>query len=683
VSGCVGLRDGSYLDSGGGCGCVDTYEPDGMYLATSCINGTSDKPSGLCTYAGDYTDYSTNFTYTSNTLSYSSNFTNKLNSQGTFSLNLIRNDTLNMFLNNSIIYDGNETATTINLITLPIQTCYLTNSLCPFIFQSSDNGFLTYSSLTLSATNLTATVKVYKKFTSTPINNFQLNWTNSIETDKIDITTGNYSWLAIADNYDININSTSYYPSLLNFSINITNQPVTYIANLTNSNLTIYARDYYTNTTVTDFTIRIWNNKYPSSIYTYIAAANKTYIDLSENLNYTIEITPVGYAVETINLSKTASVINYTFYLRTTNSIYIRIFNETTNLQLINVPVSINVIGETLAYNYTQNATGSLFIGNLSSGNYRIEYETPIYQKRTYWFTMAEQSYNPIDLYLLPIDIGDLTLWNVEDQNGKPMQNVYIRVQRFYTTENVWKQVVEGKTGADGSAIIDLQLYTTWYKFLYEYDGIIRKVTEPMQVYLTTPPTVQLSTTTSSFTSLSTLLNLQYSLYYDNATNSFIYTYADSSNLVRQGCLKVKKIEDTSLTEICNNCVDSASATLTCQINSTEGSYNAVGTIDDDFMGVSQILEEMKYWYGEASKLSQNIMGRTGLLWSVIMLGGLLFLFGGVAIGGVTSAILGLVLFGFSIIMITGLFWIKVTTVIGIGAGILIILYLLQTRNRA
>jgi hypothetical protein len=67
----------SMLNAQSSCGCFN-IGGDKRYLATGCVDGSTDFSTGLCSYAGDYSDYSSFFVFNASYLNSSSNFTNKL-----------------------------------------------------------------------------------------------------------------------------------------------------------------------------------------------------------------------------------------------------------------------------------------------------------------------------------------------------------------------------------------------------------------------------------------------------------------------------------------------------------------------------------------------------------------------------------------------------------------------------
>jgi len=130
-------------------------------------------------------------------------------------------------------------------------------------------------------------------------------------------------------------------------------------------------------------------------------------------------------------------------------------------------------------------------------------------------------------------------------------------------------------TSEIGEGIMDLELYTTFYRAVVYYEGTI----------ITTTETQKLSSATWTIT-VDLAIDSPYDLFgdiigavtFDNTTNITSFTWLDSSGYTQRGCLIVKQYTNLGLSTLSSSCTSSVSGTIDYQIINN-GSYIAYGQI--------------------------------------------------------------------------------------------------------
>jgi hypothetical protein len=258
---------------------------------------------------------------------------------------------------------------------------------------------------------------------------------------------------------------------------------------------------------------------------------------------------------------------------------------ETDSKLIINGTVELYSTG--FSANYTV-VDGELNISSLASEDYEIRYDAEGYHPRIYYINILSGTKHEINLFLLndSTDVSTLITQTVFDQNGDPAKNITLKMQRNYISADnvsVFKTVSMRKTNFQGQAILYVELYDVFYKIIYEdTNGQIIEITDPAP-FLTTTPVEQINLLEDVYLSLREYDNVVYNLTYANQSGTIYarFFYSDTQNLVREGCLNVQRVTTTETIDVCYNCTQSISATISCQIDQNlEGEYKAVGLID-------------------------------------------------------------------------------------------------------
>jgi len=414
----------------------------------------------------------------------------------------------------------------------------------------------------------------YASAASVVANNFTIG--STIRTSCFNLTAASHNVMA---------QKTDWHDKNQTFTVSALDNTTTYtVKNMTYTNLTIYVVDRATGVHLTGYTINFtslnhtgWAGDGASSVTNYT-------FDLINN-TYNVTVDMPGYsATNTTKDVNVAGNTTYTFYLHKSNSLNFTIYKETTNTLLTGVTISIDIIQSNQTSNLST-TNGILYVTGLSSGELEIRYadNASVYGGRVYFVTMTNNTFQDVRLYLLNSTLGTLITFDVVDQNGQDLEGAIIKAQRFYPAENLYRTVAMTKSNFEGQGSIDLVKKITqanvFYKFLVEVNNSTKEDTTATEI-LANILYFTIDVLEDIFTSYDGIGDVEYNLTYSNTTLQFSFVWNDLTGLVREGCLKV--IEHTPLKEtlICNDCTESTSATLLCNITDTGNLFKAVGLIE-------------------------------------------------------------------------------------------------------
>lgn len=243
-----------------------------------------------------------------------------------------------------------------------------------------------------------------------------------------------------------------------------------------------------------------------------------------------------------------------------------------------------------------------------------------------------------ITLYLLNESFATLTEIEVTDLDFNSLANVYVTAQRYDLGTDTYYNVDMARTSSDGTDLMYLHWYDSWYKFVLVYNGEVVLTDGPKKVSAT-PQTFRVGAgITDDYDKYG---NILYNLIFNETTDNYVLTYIDPTGQVSSSCLKVIKRNVTNDYLVCETCEGSSSATLYCNIASWGngtfiGQYYATGSpryyID--------LLQQIQGAQNELYDLIGNDDG-TGL--AIITAGIVLTLFLITPALGVLGAILGMV----------------------------------------
>ena len=182
--------------------------------------------------------------------------------------------------------------------------------------------------------------------------------------------------------------------------------------------------------------------------------------------------------------------------------------------------------------------------------------------------------------------------FTVTDVFDTPIKNALVKVLKYDVGSNVFNTVEVLKTNDEGEAVGNLVLFTDFYKFIVEYNGVSYIVTEPTKIFTTTKDfRIDLSAA-DWFANFDVKLGVSTLLNYTPSTNNFVFTWNDPTAAMHFGCLQVVKMNRTRELTICDTCTESTSSTILCNIGANPtGRYIAQGYLKFDPTYMTDMME--------------------------------------------------------------------------------------------
>lgn len=454
--------------------------------------------------------------------------------------------------------------------------------------------------------------------------------------------------------YDLSTDTTltpgSYYLSLGCSNVAGYNSTIHYFT-VDTINLTVYINDTNTGLLLEDFSIEIDG-------VTYNSTGNKTVVQIGSPAYYDIYGYKENYVIIPQEVYVNASAV--TVYLQSSSTkVNISVYDEQTNTIINWTTVYIDVIGQ--ANNNYTTTDGTQSIVNIVPGYYEIVYYADGYFKRSYYVTIREGTNETINLYLLNSTEGTRVFHTLYDENSNKVEDITVRLLRFYASSNSYKTVQMAKTNFEGRAQLYVELYDTYYKLQYtDSNGTTYKITNTTYWFDTeTEDNIKLGE--DIFQSWRTFDDGYYNLSFINSSGTIYarFIYSVTSGVVRTGCLNVQRLTSSGLYDVCNNCTTGSSAVLTCVIDTTiGGQYKAVGYIDTNT--ANSWYTTAVEWYNAVA--STPIPKTDSMLIVALIAGSFIFV-------GISSLTGSVILFVFALI---------ISSLIGLasGVGMQVIVYL-------
>ena len=320
------------------------------------------------------------------------------------------------------------------------------------------------------------------------------------------------------------LNSTGYFERFFNFTTTSTFTEYE-ITDIYNNYLTITFKDAFTNTSVNTFSgnamLGDWGENFNTtngSVTIGLLADNSTYNLYAESPDYSVS--DDSYQ----NITLDSSFFNVTFFSQyINNSVYFRIYDETTGLSLNGTNVSVIISGDELEQtNYT--STGELFVGQIKSGVYNVKIQdvAESYGQRSYILTIASRSTQDLDVYL--INSTYYTVLTITDAgNGQVIKDATVNMYRY----------INGSYVVVSSALSDITGKTQFnfdsgvkYRFIIIKEGYTETVFD-LDPILFTAYTVPISKESGGVTNAPDYYGVNVLFFpikfFDNETNSFTW----------------------------------------------------------------------------------------------------------------------------------------------------------------
>lgn len=419
----------------------------------------------------------------------------------------------------------------------------------------------------------------------------------------LNINTVNYKWFKGSTTL-IAPNGFSAGTSTLSLNItkNSTHIPtITATLNYNNTEQTVSSTEY------TDY-------------YIFSSSVTAPTISSDVNISYSWEIMINQSNSNQYNFTETANHSVFDWGIDNCSSYSTRALNvsfiefETDN------PININ-------YEYNVLFNRSTSMGNYSNSGYGNETFLCIYPSNitltadifyqwinnsvlyTYYGDDTELN-NVTKSWLLRVTGGttDVTA-TVYGSTNEPLESAYINYMKYDVSSNSYKLVGIGKTNFEGDVKIPLVRDTEFYKFLIYYPyGTLRRETIPTYIYENTI-IFQINTGDDIAEDFYKVRDVDYSIVFNNGTDSFRYTFSDPNLEITQGCLYIYKTTVLGgTTTIASTCVSGTSGTILETITPENGTtFTAEGQVT--LSGNDWIAGSTTQSYSPTDAPPDNLMG--------------------------------------------------------------------------
>ncbi len=285
------------------------------------------------------------------------------------------------------------------------------------------------------------------------------------------------------------------------------------------------------------------------------------------------------------------------------------------------------------------------------------------YTNRFYYFDEKpiDNSSEDIFMYLLQSASSTSFILKVQDESLLPVTDAIIEIHRFYPGTGEFRIVQIARTDDNGKSIGFFETETVDYKFIIKKDGVTLLETGQQKVVPETSPfTLTFNTgdpLDEPWASQEELEEFNSTLIWNDTSEFVTYVYIDTSGnftLARLLVIKESLVNSTNDTTICEETSALTSATLSCNVGSTNGFYVASSFITRDS---TETLDEQKTFQIETLS---GVVGLLGLFygWFLVLIASFMFKFNEIAgIWAVTITVFLINLFGlinFGGVFVTG-----------------------------
>ena len=366
--------------------------------------------------------------------------------------------------------------------------------------------------------------------------------------------------------------------------------------------------------------------------------------------------------------------VNSTATTQVLSPIVFALCSQNVNTTVLNISALDEVTGSSLnfslsaVFNYfNSNSSGSSTLNysyaNITDSNYyyafcvtpastfvnvsaTVSYTKAGYGVRTYYFTNSQFSNNTQNLALSLLNASQATTvqFLVINQVGFNVANAFINVQKWNLGTNTYTTVNVLQTDPTGKAAADLQLNSAWYRYQVTWNNVLYLVTTPL---IETQTSRTLTINTGATTPYNNFNSVYGSVTWNNNTQTFTYTFADTSGTVGSGCMQVNQWTTTASNILNINCINASSGTMTYTITQGNGTYIAYGyaNLNSNFQSVKQILSTLSETIG--GSVGAAVTGKAGFIIFLIILvtaGAIAASANSILLGGVLF--IGAVIFG-------------------------------------
>ena len=339
--------------------------------------------------------------------------------------------------------------------------------------------------------------------------------------------------------FDLVISKTGYEDST--YTVNI-DALTTYTldAFLGDVLLRLDAKELGTNATINTFNGWVYNAEFDYNI-TFSTTTGVIFVPLKQNLTYDVQGIIPNYATldsETISINDTQ--FNYTFIGFRINAIDLVFLNEANKNKITDREIRLEMIGDYASYNFTT-SNGELELSLLEPSGYIMRFFVDGFDDGFYFFTVLNQSYSTLNLYMINSSVSDQVTVTIIDEGAKPVEGAVVKSLKYDLATNSYLLMEIRISDFAGETIFNVKKNQEFYKFIVEVDGVAVRTTNPS--YITSDNlNIQIVRLGLIGTEFFELLGITSTITYNNVTNNFRAEYNDANNLGTEYCLRVIRV---------------------------------------------------------------------------------------------------------------------------------------------
>lgn len=329
---------------------------------------------------------------------------------------------------------------------------------------------------------------------------------------------------------------------------------------------------------ISNFSISVTNTTLGGLLYSSSTTNGSIVFPVVRGYYYYFFLNSTAHSLANATLAANNTNQTYNFSLLSYNTFELNFYNETSKTRLTNVTFTVQLISDLYSNNYTT-TTGNLIVTALTPESYTIRYWYDQDVPREYYVTLTNQSYNNLTLFMVDEGISQLYLPVVYNQYTRPLGGAVVKLLRGYIqADNTYEyEVVEmALTDTNGQAVLRVVPNVINYKLLITHSG--NSVTTEPTKFTASTNAYTLSSVQSVLTSLAAIPSAAVSLTYVNSTSTYVFTWDDDQNIVTEGCLIVKKYNNSGITTVNNACDDGSTGSLIYTITDFTNNTRYVAT---------------------------------------------------------------------------------------------------------
>lgn len=295
--------------------------------------------------------------------------------------------------------------------------------------------------------------------------------------------------------------------------------------------VTINATNAFSGVPLSNFTGWIYNNETGYNT-TFNDSGSGTATVNALNGFHTIYIDVDGYSLSAANFdyaNYTLSTYNVTFDLYSNNSINIDIFNEETG-SVVTDNVTVTITGDSSEDIY-YTITGSLFVENLTDGNYSVKFDATNFTQRTYEVTVADRSTQQLNAFLSP-GVDTVTFTLIDFDSSQNIEGASIIQQRLINS--TWTTIESKSSDITGRAQFSYTIGVK-YRFTISKTGYNTRVFE-LDPIIFTSYNIRLQKDLTVDKELGLFdVNIVYlpNIFYNEQNNSFSITFSSVTGVLQ------------------------------------------------------------------------------------------------------------------------------------------------------